>query len=72
MFLWAKLPAEVPTAAFVQRCLEKKLAVVPGSAFYTDSAVDRPFVRLNFSTPTKEQIDRGVAVMAEVLAEMTK
>ena len=28
------------------------LAVVPGSAFYTDSAVDRPFVRLNFSTPT--------------------
>ena len=50
----------------------KKLAVVPGSAFYTDSAVDQPFVRLNFSTPTKEQIDRGVAVMAEVLAEMTK
>ena len=48
------------------------LAVVPGSAFYTDSAVDQPFVRLNFSTPTKEQIDRGVAVMAEVLAEMTK
>ena len=46
--------------------------MVPGSAFYTDSAVEQPFVRLNFSTPTKEQIDRGVAVMAEVLAEMTK
>ena len=53
-------------------CLEKKLAVVPGSAFYTDSAVEQPFLRLNFSTPTKEQIDRGVAVMAQVLAEMTK
>ena len=72
MFLWAKLPAEVPTAAFVQRCLEKKLAVVPGSAFYTDSGVDQPFVRLNFSTPTKEQIDRGVAIMADVLDELTK
>jgi len=68
MFIWAKLPDE----EFARRCLEKKLAVVPGSAFYTDSAVDQPFVRLNFSTPTKEQIDRGVAVMAEVLAEMTK
>ena len=72
MFIWAKLPDEVPVGEFARRCLEKKLAVVPGSAFYTDSAVDQPFVRLNFSTPTKEQIDRGVAVMAEVLAEMTK
>lgn len=72
MFIWAKLPGEMGAGEFARRCLEKKLAVVPGSAFYTDSAVDRPFVRLNFSTPTKEQIDRGVAVMAEVLAEMTK
>ncbi len=72
MFIWAKLPGEVPVGEFARRCLEKKLAVVPGSAFYTDSAVEQPFVRLNFSTPTKEQIDRGVAVMAEVLAEMTK
>ena len=72
MFIWAKLPGEAGAGEFARRCLEKKLAVVPGSAFYTDSAVDRPFVRLNFSTPTKEQIDRGVAVMAEVLAEMTK
>ena len=72
MFIWAKLPDEVPAGEFARRCLEKKLAVVPGSAFYTDSGVDRPFVRLNFSTPTQEQIDRGVAVMAEVLAEMTK
>ena len=72
MFIWAKLPDEVPAGEFARRCLEKKLAVVPGSAFYTDSAVDQPFVRLNFSTPTKEQIDRGVAVMAEALAEMTK
>ena len=72
MFIWAKLPDEVPAGEFARRCLEKKLAVVPGSAFYTDSTVDQPFVRLNFSTPTKEQIDRGVAVMAEVLAEMTK
>ena len=72
MFIWAKLPDEVPVGEFARRCLEKKLAVVPGSAFYTDSAVEQPFVRLNFSTPTKEQIDRGVAVMAEVLAEMTK
>ena len=72
MFIWARLPGEMGAGEFARRCLEKKLAVVPGSAFYTDSAVEQPFVRLNFSTPTKEQIDRGVAVMAEVLAEMTK
>ena len=69
MFLWATLPETVDTDTFVKKCMEKKLAVVPGSAFYT---TDRPCpsVRLNFSTPTKEQIARGVEIMDSVLRQL--
>ncbi len=70
MFIWATLPAGVDTPAFVQRCLAKKLAIVPGSAFFVDEAAPCQSVRLNFSTPTKQQIVQGVSIMAEVLGEL--
>lgn len=69
MFIWATLPETVDTDAFVKKCLEYKLAVVPGSAFYTTDA-DCRSVRLNFSTPTKEQIKQGVEIMDKVLREL--
>ena len=69
MFIWATLPETVDTDAFVKKCLEHKLAVVPGSAFYTTDA-DCPSVRLNFSTPSKEQIKQGVEIMDKVLREL--
>jgi len=69
MFIWATLPETVDTDAFVKKCLEHKLAVVPGSAFYTADA-DCRSVRLNFSTPTKEQIRQGVEIMDKVLREL--
>lgn len=70
MFIWATLPAGVDTAAFVQQCLAKKLAIVPGSAFFVDEAAPCQSIRLNFSTPTKEQIVQGVSIMAEVLGSL--
>ncbi len=69
MFIWATLPETVDAVAFVQKCLEHKLAVVPGSAFYTTDAPCQS-VRLNFSTPTKAQIARGVEIMDQVLREL--
>ena len=69
MFIWATLPEAVDTDAFVKKCLEHKLAVVPGSAFYTTD-VDCRSVRLNFSTPTKAQIAQGVEIMDKVLREL--
>lgn len=69
MFLWVTLPDSVDAAEFVQRCLQKKLAVVPGSAFYTTD-VPCQSIRLNFSTPTKEQIAKGVEIMDSVLREL--
>ena len=46
------------------------VAIVPGSAFFVDEHAPCQSVRLNFSTPTKEQIVKGVSIMAGVLKEM--
>ena len=70
MFLWLTLPGGVDTPAFVKKCLDRRLALVPGSAFFVDDAAPCQSMRCNFSTPTDEQIDRGTTIMAEVLDEM--
>lgn len=59
LFLWCTLPERVDGAAFVQKALERKVAVVPGATFdCTPGAPSRAF-RLNYSTPTEEQIIEG-------------
>jgi 2-aminoadipate transaminase len=70
MFLWLTLPDAVDTGTFVKRCLERRVALVPGSAFYVDDAAPCQSVRLNFTTPTSAQIDTGVAIMAEELGAL--
>jgi 2-aminoadipate transaminase len=72
MFLWGTLPDGTDMPVFVQRCLDKKLALVPGNAFMVDETAPCQSFRMNFSTPTKENIQRGVDIMANVLAEMSE
>jgi 2-aminoadipate transaminase len=50
------------------RAIEKKVAYVVGSAFYFDSP-ERNAMRLNFSFASLEQIDEGVARLAETIRE---
>ncbi|WP_418666285.1 PLP-dependent aminotransferase family protein [Allofournierella sp.] len=69
MFLWLTLPEKVDVPRFVSGCLARRLAIVPGSAFMTGDAPCRS-VRLNFSTPTRAQIEEGTAILAGVLAEL--
>ncbi|MCL2023154.1 MAG: PLP-dependent aminotransferase family protein [Oscillospiraceae bacterium] len=66
LFVWGSLPKEVDMLEYVKACTEKKLAVVPGIAFLTDTADTTNCIRLNFSTPSDEQILRGVEIMREV------
>lgn len=68
MFIWATLPRNVDVNLFVKDCLARKLAVVPGSAFFIDDTLPCQSVRLNYSTPSAQNISRGVSVMREALA----
>ena len=65
LFIWATLPERFDMNEFCRGAVQKKVAVVPGNAFTADeNAVSHSF-RLNFSTPTDEQIEKGVKILGE-------
>ena len=69
LFLWAKLPNNVDMTDYCKRLVERKVAVVPGNAFIVDESKPCNYIRLNFSTPSDENIIDGVRIMGEVLKE---
>ena len=69
LFIWAKLPDSVDMMSYVKRLLDFKVAVVPGTAFMTDDKKECHYIRLNFSTPSDENIEKGVKIMGEVAKE---
>lgn len=72
LFIWATIPERYDMNAFCTEAVHQKVAVVPGNAFLTDeNAVSHSF-RLNFSTPTDEQIVRGVEILGTCAKEYFK
>ncbi len=65
LFIWCTLPEGADMNAFVKCALEKKVAVVPGTTFNCDTAAPSRSFRLNYSTPTDEQIIEGVKRLGE-------
>lgn len=70
LFAWCHLPAGVDMQAFVQKALEKKVCVVPGTAFLTDENEPCDAFRINFSTPTDVQLQKGIELLGEAVREM--
>ena len=68
MFLWARLPAGMNAVALLPKAVANNVAFVPGAAFYADNA-DPRCLRLSFVTANVEQINIGVAALAEAIAE---
>lgn len=69
LFIWAKLPDSVNMLDYVNKLLERKVAVVPGTAFMVDDTKPCSYIRLNFSTPDDESIVKGVEIMGLVAEE---
>jgi len=69
LFIWATLPEKYDMNKFCVEAVKRKVAVVPGNAFNADeSAVSHSF-RLNFSTPTNEQIVKGCEILGKCAKE---
>ena len=66
LFIWCRLPEEIDMLDLCKRGIDKGVAVVPGNAFAMDDTLTNHNIRLNFSTPSDEQIVRGVDILAEL------
>lgn len=71
LFVLCRLPDYVDNGEFIKRCLDKKVAIVPGSAFAVSENEKTNTIRLNFSTPTDEMILEGMKVLGEVKRSFT-
>ncbi|MBR2460330.1 MAG: PLP-dependent aminotransferase family protein [Clostridia bacterium] len=67
LFLWCTLPKKIELNGFVKTALANKVAVVPGLAFNCDPAAPSDSFRMNYSTPSDEQIVRGVRILGQIL-----
>ncbi len=70
LFAWCHLPEGIDMMTFVQKALEKKVCVVPGTAFLTSENEPCDAFRINFSTPTDEQLTKGIELLGETIREM--
>ena len=48
------------------------VAFVPGCSFMVKDDEPCPAFRLNYSTPSKENIERGIQILAEAVKEYLK
>lgn len=70
LFIWCKLPDSVNMNDFCKKAIERKVCVVPGNAFLTDEKEQSSCFRINFSTPTNEQLEKGIKILGELINEM--
>jgi 2-aminoadipate transaminase len=68
MFLWVKLPQGMNATEMLPKAVERNVAYVPGAAFYSGTAQNLT-LRLSFVTATVEQINTGIALLAQTIRE---
>jgi len=67
-YVWVTLPSYLDTRALLAAAVERRVAYVPGTAFYPDGrGTDK--MRLAFCYPTEDRIDEGVKRLGELLAD---
>ncbi|MEX1045874.1 MAG: PLP-dependent aminotransferase family protein [Actinomycetota bacterium] len=67
-YCWVTVPEFFDTPAMLPKAIERKVAYVPGTAFYPDGR-GRDQLRLAFSYPTEERVAEGVRRLGELIRD---
>ena len=71
LFIWCTLPKELDMMDFCTKAVkEKKVALVPGTAFLINETDECHEFRTNYSTPTDEQLIKGMELLGELVKEI--
>ena len=72
LFIWCTLPDADKASAFVKEATRRNVRVVPGATFNADQNEPSCSFRLNYSTPSDEQIVRGIEILGKVAQDILK
>lgn len=70
LFLFCTMPEQYDSKQVMQKVLEKGVAFVPGSTTMIDDKATYSTFRMNYSTASKEEIEKGIRIMGDVLKEV--
>ena len=70
LFAWCHLPEGVDMIDFCNQAVKRKVCVVPGTAFLTNENDPCDAFRINFSTPTDEQLVKGVEILGQLIRDI--
>lgn len=68
LFLWVTLPEELDATELLKEAIERRVAYVPGVAFYPHGDVHNT-LRLNFSNASAENIEKGIQRLGAVFSK---
>ncbi len=69
LFVWCRLNDNIPMHEFCTNAVANKVTIVPGSAFMPNDTDTTQCFRMNFSTPSDEQIEKGIDILADLAAK---
>jgi len=67
LFFWLTLNQRLDTRAVLPEAIRRGVAFMPGEPFYAQAQESCGALRLNFSHAHEDQIDRGLAILAQLL-----
>lgn len=68
LFMWVQLPENINARDVLEKCLERKVAFVPGGPFFPNGGKENNF-RINYSNMQEDKIVEGIKCIAQVLKE---
>ena len=68
LFTWVELPERVSACEILEKCLERKIAFVPGGSFFPNENKENTF-RINYSNMPEDRIEKGLEIIGEVVKE---
>ena len=68
LFTWIELPEYMDARELQMKCLEKKVAFVPGCSFFPNGGHENT-MRLNYSCMPEDKIVQGITALAQAIKE---
>ncbi len=69
LFFWCTLPNGADMLSFCQEAVKRKVCVVSGNTFLTDETQPSSSFRINYTTPTDENLIKGIQILGGILPE---
>lgn len=66
MFIWVKLPPQIDSGVLLGKAIAENVAFVPGAPFFANDPQANT-LRLSFVTVPPERIEKGIAILGELL-----